>query len=59
MVVRANWGAPVEFKTAKVLQNKVAAPGLHQIFVDVGQEASAAYTKPGQFIQVKISCMGP
>jgi len=57
VVVRANWGAPVEFKTAKVLQNKQVAPGLHQLLVDVGALASG-YTKPGQFIQAKVVADG-
>eukprot|EP00983_Pelagomonas_calceolata_P011768 378576-Pelagomonas_calceolata.AAC.4 len=46
VVTRANWGAPVEFTSAKVLRNREVTPQAHQVFVDVGSLATG-YTKPG------------
>eukprot|EP00967_Tisochrysis_lutea_P087479 scaffold123752_cov21-Tisochrysis_lutea.AAC.3 len=54
VVTRANWGAPVEFTSAKVLRNREVTPQAHQVFVDVGSLATG-YTKPGMFIQVWIT----
>ncbi|KAF5832117.1 hypothetical protein DUNSADRAFT_12128 [Dunaliella salina] len=57
VVARANWGAPVEFTSAKVLRNREVTPQAHQVFVDVGSLATG-YTKPGQFIQAKVDPEG-
>lgn len=54
-VVRANWGAPVQFSKAKVLHNKQVFPGMHQIVVDVGAAVAAGYTAPGQYLQAKVA----
>jgi NAD(P)H-flavin reductase len=57
--VRASWGAPVEWQPAKVVSNKKVAELLHVMVVDIGAERAAAYTKPGQYVQVKVrSCSG-
>ncbi|KAG2486349.1 hypothetical protein HYH03_014930 [Edaphochlamys debaryana] len=57
--VQANWGAPVEFKPAKVVSNSSAAAGpLHRLVLDVGPLA-AGYTVPGQFVQVKVGDSKP
>lgn len=53
MVVRANWGAPVEFSTAKVVSNSKVAQQLHKVVVDVG-DLAAGYAKGGQFMQIKV-----
>lgn len=60
VVVRANWGAPVDFSKAKVVSNKQLFSGMHQLVVDVGTDVAASYTKPGQYIQVRttpVICM--
>jgi hypothetical protein len=54
MVVRANWGAPVDFTTAKLMSNSKVAQQLHKVVVDVGNLA-AGYAKGGQFMQIKVS----
>lgn len=56
---QAGWGAPVDFKPAKLVKNSKAATELHTIVLDVGTEIGAGYTKPGQFIQVKVRCALP
>jgi hypothetical protein len=53
-VVRANWGAPVEFSSAKVVSNSRVAEKLHKMVVDVG-ELAGGYQKGGQFMQIKVS----
>lgn len=53
MVVRANWGAPVEFSTAKLVSNSKVAQQLHKVVVDVG-DLAAGYAKGGQFMQIKV-----
>lgn len=50
LLVRANWGAPVEFAAGRVLQNDREAEQLQRLKVHIGGAASA-YTKAGQFIQ--------
>lgn len=55
--MRANWGAPVEFTTAKVVSNARVAEKLHKVVLDVG-ELAGGYTKGGQFMQVKVSSVG-
>lgn len=57
-VVQASWGAPVDFTTAKVVSNKVAAPGMHQLLVDVGAKIASGYITPGQYIQAKTTADG-
>jgi hypothetical protein len=57
LVVRANWGAPVEFSTAKVVSNGHVAEKLHKVVVDVG-ELAAGYSKGGQFMQIKVTTAG-
>lgn len=54
LVVRANWGAPVEFSTAKIVSNGRVAEKLHKVVVDVG-ELAGGYTKGGQYMQIKVS----
>lgn len=54
LIVKANWGAPVEFTAAKIVSNVKAAEMLHRIVIDVGDLASG-YTKGGQFMQIKVS----
>lgn len=54
VTVRAGWGAPVTFSPAKVVMNKRLCDGLHSLVLDIGEQAAGAYTKPGQFIQVKV-----
>ncbi|GLC41251.1 hypothetical protein PLESTB_001082400 [Pleodorina starrii] len=57
--VHANWGAPVEFKPARVVSNSSAAAGpLHKVVIDVGPIA-AGYAVPGQFIQIKVGDSKP
>ncbi|GIL80917.1 hypothetical protein Vretifemale_9895, partial [Volvox reticuliferus] len=57
--VHANWGAPVEFKPARVVSNTSAAAGpLHKLLIDVGPLA-AGYAVPGQFIQIKVGDSKP
>ncbi|EFJ45138.1 hypothetical protein VOLCADRAFT_106094 [Volvox carteri f. nagariensis] len=57
--VHANWGAPVEFKPAKIVSNTSAAAGpLHKLVIDVGPLA-AGYAVPGQFIQIKVGDSKP
>lgn len=53
LVVRANWGAPVEFSSAKVVSNSRVAEKLHKVVVDVG-ELAGGYQKGGQFMQIKV-----
>lgn len=55
LVVRANWGAPVEFSTAKIMSNNKIAEQLHKVVVDVG-DLAGGYTRGGQFMQIKVSC---
>lgn len=50
LLVRANWGAPVEFAAGRVLENEREAEQLQRLKVHIGGAASA-YTKAGQFIQ--------
>lgn len=57
-VFKASWGAPVTFSPAKIVSNQKAATDLHKLLIDVG-EAAAAYTKPGQFIQIKVGDSKP
>lgn len=54
VLVRASWGAPVEWAPAKVLSNEKVADQLHSLVVDVGAERAAGYTKAGQFVQLKV-----
>lgn len=54
LVVRANWGAPVEFSAAKLVSNSKVAEQLHKVVVDVG-DLAAGYTKGGQFMQIKVT----
>ncbi|KAJ9529694.1 hypothetical protein QJQ45_014457 [Haematococcus lacustris] len=54
VVTRASWGAPVEFKPAKIVSNKLAVPGMHTLLVDVGKDIADGFTKPGQYIQAKV-----
>ncbi|GAX75109.1 hypothetical protein CEUSTIGMA_g2553.t1 [Chlamydomonas eustigma] len=54
LVVRANWGAPVEFSDAKVISNKTFFPGMHQIVIGVEKSVTSSFTKPGQYIQAKV-----
>jgi len=54
LVVRANWGAPVDFSPAKVISNINVAEKLHKVVVDVG-ELAGGYSKGGQFMQIKVS----
>lgn len=53
-IVRASWGAPVEWATAKVVANRQVADKLHVIQLDLGEERGAGYSKAGQFVQAKI-----
>ena len=53
LLVRASWGADVQFSPAKIIETKKVANNLHRVLVDVGREALAAYTVPGQFVQAK------
>jgi hypothetical protein len=53
LVVRANWGAPVEFTAAKIVSNSKVAEQLHKVVVDVG-DLAGGYTKGGQFMQIKV-----
>lgn len=54
LIVRAGWGAPVEFTAAKVVSNVKDAEKLHRVVIDVG-DLAADYTKGGQFMQIKVS----
>lgn len=54
LVVRASWGAPVDFTPAKIVRNSTVAEKLHSVVVDVGDLASG-YTKAGQFMQMKVA----
>eukprot|EP00878_Enallax_costatus_P007580 GHUV01007937.1.p1 GENE.GHUV01007937.1~~GHUV01007937.1.p1 ORF type:complete len:325 (+),score=104.05 GHUV01007937.1:809-1783(+) len=53
LIVQANWGAPVEFTTAKINSNVKGAEMLHRVVIDVG-DLAAGYTKGGQFMQIKV-----
>lgn len=53
LVVRANWGAPVEFAAGKVLVNEKEAEKLQRLTLQIGGAASA-YTQAGQYIQAKF-----
>lgn len=52
--MQANWGAPVDFVPAKVASKKVVSPDMKVVHINVGATIAAGYTKPGQYIQVKI-----
>lgn len=54
LIVRASWGAPVEFTAAKIVSNSKAAEMLHKIVIDVG-DLAGGYTRGGQFMQIKVS----
>lgn len=56
-MVQASWGAPVEFSTATVSSSRPEADNLQRIALNIGSLASG-YTKPGQFIQAKLSAEG-
>lgn len=58
VVVRASWGAPVEFSSAKVIKQQQVATDLHSVLIDIG-ELAAGYTKPGQYVQVKVGDSKP
>ncbi|KAL6766560.1 hypothetical protein ACKKBG_A36520 [Auxenochlorella protothecoides x Auxenochlorella symbiontica] len=51
-LVRAAWGADVEFHPAKVTSNKEEALKQHRLVIEVGKLA-AEYSTPGQFVQAK------
>lgn len=53
VIVRANWGAPVEFSPAKISSNSTVAEKLHKVVVDVG-DLAGGYSKGGQFMQIKV-----
>jgi hypothetical protein len=53
LLVRASWGADVQFTPAKVLEAQPAATQLHRILVDLGA-LGEGYTQPGQFVQIKV-----
>lgn len=55
VVVQANWGAPVDFVAAKISSKKTVAPDMRIVHLDVGASIAAGYTKPGQYIQVKVN----
>jgi len=57
-LVRASWGADVNFADAKILETGTAAHSLQRMFVDIGP-AATGYTKPGQFIQAKMNDAKP
>jgi ferredoxin-NADP reductase len=50
---RAAWGDDVAFAPARVLSNAPAAEGLRRVVLDIG--AAAAYTAPGQYVQVRAA----
>jgi hypothetical protein len=58
VVVRASWGAPVEFSSAKVIKQQAVATDLHQVLIDIG-ELATGYTTPGQYVQVKVGDSKP
>ena len=59
LIVQANWGAPVEFKSAKVVSNNmIANTPMHKLVVEVGQQAVSAFTTPGQYVQGKATADG-
>lgn len=58
LVVRASWGADVQFSTAKIMDRQPEATQLHRVVVDLGS-LGEGYTQPGQFIQVKVGDSKP
>jgi arabinosyltransferase len=59
LVVRASWGADVEFNSARILETSKAADNLHRLLIDIGPTAAASYTTPGQFLQAKVNDSKP
>jgi ferredoxin-NADP reductase len=52
---RAAWGDDVAFAPARVLSNAPVAEGLRRVVLDIGAAAAAAYTAPGQYVQVRAA----
>ena len=47
------WGAEIEWAGGKVVENADAAEDMRSITVECDESVLAAYTKPGQFVQIK------
>eukprot|EP00884_Botryococcus_braunii_P006234 jgi/Botrbrau1/15611/Bobra.0264s0011.1 len=58
MHISASWGAPVDWKTAEVVENKKAADQLQRVLIKVGDVAKA-YDKAGQYVQFKVGDSKP
>jgi len=61
LVTRAGWGDPIAWAPATVTRRSPAVPEsalaeapLHAVTLDVGTEAAALYTSPGQYLQVRV-----
>jgi len=60
LVTRAGWGDPIVWAPATVTRRVPAVPEaalaespLHSVTLEVGKEAAALYTSPGQYLQVR------
>ena len=58
VILKASWGAEVEFADAKILETQKIAENLHKLLVDIGAAGAAGYTTSGQFIQAKVEPEG-
>ena len=61
LVTRAGWGDPIAWAPATVTRRTPAVPEsalaeapLHALTLEVGKEAAALYTVPGQYLQVRV-----
>ena len=55
LLTRCGWGDPVDFSPVKVVSSSPAADGLVSVVLEVGAEAVAGYTTPGQYVQMRTA----